>query len=114
MQSTTDAIKILSSDFCQLVADGASNAIGSLVEHELQTRSTRESEVDFNVCMVHQNERSGGYASGTVKFALDPNPNLGAVLKKNHSLQVCTLFSFYFWLNQFVQMLTCAYIHRPE
>jgi hypothetical protein len=88
MQSTTDAIKIQSSDFCQLVADGASNAIGSLAEHELLTRSTRENDVDFNVCMVHQNERSGGYASGTIKFATDPNPNLGAVLEKNHTLQV--------------------------
>ena len=88
MNETCKAAKIEASDFNQLTADGAANAIGSLVDYEALTRAERPNDVDFTVCMAHQNERSGGYASGTMKFALDPNPELGAVLIKNHEIQV--------------------------
>ena len=78
-------------DWGQLAADGGSNAIGSNREFELVTRSEdggRESSVDFNICYSHQNERSGGYASGTIKFADSFNEVLGDILKKNHGIQV--------------------------
>ena len=78
-------------DWGQLAADGGSNAIGSIREFESVTRSEdggRESSVDFNVCYSHQNERSGGYASGTVRFADSPNDALGDILKKSHGIQV--------------------------
>jgi hypothetical protein len=78
-------------DWGQLEADGGSNAIGSIREFELVTRSEygeRESSVDFNICYSHQNERSGGYASGTVKFADSKNNALGDILKKSHGIQV--------------------------
>ena len=78
-------------DWGQLAADGGSNAIGSIREFELVTRSEdggRESSVDFNICYSHQNERSGGYASGTIKFADSFNEVLGDILKKNHGIQV--------------------------
>eukprot|EP00957_Ditylum_brightwellii_P166174 12650883-Ditylum_brightwellii.AAC.1 len=61
-----------------LLTDGAANAIGLLVDYETLTRAECPNDVDFTVCMAHQNERSGGYVSGTMKFALDPNPELGA------------------------------------
>jgi hypothetical protein len=78
-------------DWGQLAADDGSNAIGSIREFELVTRSEdggRESSVDFNICYSHQNERSGGYASGTIKFADSCNEVLGDILKKNHGIQV--------------------------
>jgi hypothetical protein len=78
-------------DWGQLAADGGSNAIGSIREFELVTRSEdggRESSLDFNICYSHQNERSGGYASGTVKFADSQNDALGDILKKSHIIQV--------------------------
>jgi hypothetical protein len=78
-------------DWGQLAADGGSNAIGSIREFELVTRSEdggRESSLDFNICYIHQNERSGGYASGTVKFADSQNDALGDILKKSHIIQV--------------------------
>lgn len=79
--------KIVSSNFSQLSADGASNAIGSVQEFEVLTRPGRHNEVDFNVCAVHQNERSGGMASGTINIE-GANYDLGAELKKNHEIQV--------------------------
>ena len=44
--------------------------------------------MNFNVSAAHQNERSGGYASGVLKFADNPNEDLGNILKKNHEIQV--------------------------
>ena len=38
--------------------------------------------------MAHQNERSGGYASGVLKFAENPNEDLGFVINKNHESHV--------------------------
>ena len=87
MDVTRKAAGIESSDFHQLSADGASNAIGSIAEFEALTRSERANDVDFDICYAHQNQRSGGYASGTLKFKLDPNPDLGSALKKNHGIQ---------------------------
>ncbi len=40
------------------------------------------------MCVVHQNERAGGYASGTHDFAQPVNPELGELLKKSHTIQV--------------------------
>lgn len=81
--------KVKADDFLQLTADGASNAVGSVQEFELLTREEgRSNSVNFNVCLSHQNERSSGYASGTTDFASKPNDELGAVLKKSHSIQV--------------------------
>ena len=79
-----------SSDFNQLIADGGSNAIGGIQEYEVVSRvdGHRASSLDFDVCFSHQNERSSGYASGTIDFADDPNPGLGEILKKNHDIQV--------------------------
>ena len=48
----------------------------------------RSNSTDFVVCLSRQNERSGWYVSGTVKFADAPNDELGAVLGKNHEVQV--------------------------
>jgi hypothetical protein len=78
-------------DWGQLAADGGSNAIGSICKFEIITRSEdsgQESSLDFNVCYSHQNERSGGYASGTVNFADNQNDALGEILKKSHGIQV--------------------------
>jgi hypothetical protein len=78
-------------DWGQLAADVGSNAIGSICEFELVTRSEdggRESSVDFNICYSHQNERSCGYASVTVKFADSKIDALGDILKKSHAIQV--------------------------
>ena len=83
------AAKIESDDFNQLAADGGSNAIGSIQEFEVVAREEgRSTSTDFVVCFSHQNERSAGYASGTAKFADEPNEELGAVLAKNHEVQV--------------------------
>ena len=83
-----DEAQIKSSDIIHMSADGASNAIGSANDYELLTRKERTQDLDFDTCYAHQNQRSGGYASGTVKFAEDPNPELGALLKKQHRLHV--------------------------
>ena len=42
------------------------------------------------MCLAHQNERSGGFASGTICFASEPDGNkeLGSILGKNHVIQV--------------------------
>lgn len=87
MRESSSEAKVEDSDFAQLSADGASNAIGSVQEFEVLTRPERPNEVDFNVCLAHQNERSGGMASGTIKNA-ESNYELGAELKKNHEIQV--------------------------
>ena len=88
MHESTAEAKIRDEDFGHLSADGGSNAVGSIQEFELIGQEEgRGNTLDFNICASHQNERSGGYASGTCKFADDPNQLLGDVLKKNHRLQ---------------------------
>jgi hypothetical protein len=87
MKSSCTESRIINSDFSQLTADGASNAIGSMQEFEVLTRAGRSNDVDFAVCHAHQNERSGGKASGTVAEVM--NDELGDVLKKSHEIQVC-------------------------
>ena len=79
-----------SSDFNQLIADGGSNVIGGVQEYEVVTRveGGRRNAMDFNICFDHQNERSSGFASGTMDFADNPNADLGAILKKHHEIQV--------------------------
>ena len=88
MKSSCTESRIINSDFSQLTADGASNAIGSMQEFKVLTRAGHSNDVDFAVCYAHQNERSGGKASGTVKFAEVINDDLGDVLKKSHEIQV--------------------------
>ena len=73
----------------QLSADGGSNAIGAVQEFEGIGRDEGRSNLtDFAVCWGHHNERSGGYASGAVKFADPPNDDLGNILKKSDKIQV--------------------------
>jgi hypothetical protein len=88
MKSSCTESRIINSDFSQLTADGASIAIGSMQEFEVLTRAGCSNDVDFAVCYAHQNERSGGKASGTVKFTEVINDELGDVLKKSHKIQV--------------------------
>ncbi len=57
------------------------------------SRASCLNDVDFNVCLAHQNECSGGYASGTIKFAEPVNDELGGVLTKNHQIHVCLNWS---------------------
>jgi hypothetical protein len=78
----------MNSDFSQLTANGASNAIGSMQEFEVLTHDGCPTSVDFAICYAHQNERSGGKASGTVKFEEITHDNLGDLLKKSHEIQV--------------------------
>lgn len=88
MRETNEQLSVEDADLNQVTADGGSNAVGSAQEFELVGREKgRENSQDFIVCVAHQNERAGGYASGTAKFAEDPNPELGKTLTKNHSLQ---------------------------
>ena len=49
--------------------DGASNAIGSFLEIEVQTHQDCDNDDDLSICLAHQNEGAGGYASGTHKHA---------------------------------------------
>ena len=74
-------------DVNQVTADGAGNAVGSVAEYESKTRTFRGNDVDVDVCIAHQNERSGGYASGTIEFAEPVNEELGDLLKKSHTIQ---------------------------
>ncbi len=76
-------------DINQLAADGASNAIGSITKYESLARPTRSYDVELSVCIAHQNERLGGYASGTIAFAVPANQELGDILDKSHGIQVC-------------------------
>ena len=74
------------------VADGGSNAIGSIQEFEVVGRVAYEGGVrlnnrDFVICLIHQNERSGGWASDTSGFVDKPNEDIGLLLKKNHDIQ---------------------------
>jgi hypothetical protein len=79
---------LLNGDFLQLAADGASNAIGSIVEFESLSRPTRLNDVALSICIAHQNEQLGGYASGTIAFAEPAIDKLGSIIDKNHKIQV--------------------------
>lgn len=88
MFDSIEAAKVQSDDFLALAADGGSNAIGSISEFEVVARDEgRTKAADFNICFAHQNERSGGFASGTIEFAVNPNAELGEHLNKNHKIQ---------------------------
>ena len=90
MNSSVKESKLEASDFGQLIADGGSNAIGSVQEYEVVTRTSsngRSNNQDFNVCVAHQNQRSAGKASGTADFVVNENAELGALLKKSHEIQ---------------------------
>jgi hypothetical protein len=45
-------------------------------------------DVALSVCIAHQNERSGGYASGTIAFAEPANDELGLIIDKSHKIQM--------------------------
>jgi hypothetical protein len=75
-------------DVNQFADDGASNAIGSMSEYESLLQTACPNEEHFDVCYAHQNQRSGGYTSGTLKFAEPVNTALGEILIKNHQIQV--------------------------
>jgi hypothetical protein len=87
IMESMEELKVNHPDMNQVTADGAGNAIGSVSEFESRTRQFRGGDIYVDVCIAHQNERSGGYASGTVKFADPVNAELGLVLAKNHKTQ---------------------------
>ena len=76
--------------FLLFYLDGASNAIGSVLEIEVQTHQDLDNDDDLSICLAHQNERAGGYASasGTHKHARPVNTCLGGILEKSHTIQV--------------------------
>ena len=74
--------------FLLFYLDGASNAIGSVLEIEVQTHQDLDNDDDLSICLAHQNERAGGYASGTHKHACPVNTCLGGILEKSHTFQV--------------------------
>jgi hypothetical protein len=88
MDDSFEYATIQKSDLVHLAADGASNAIGAISEYESTSRTSRSNDVFFNICYAHQTNRSGGYASGTIKFAEAVNEELGDILNKNHAIQV--------------------------
>jgi hypothetical protein len=89
MQDSCAESAIVPEDWGQLSADGGSNAIASIQEYEVVSHSEGwQTSVEFNICYSHQNVRSGGYASGTMKFVDKPNKELGAILRTNHEIQV--------------------------
>ena len=91
MFKSLQAAKVASDDFNHLPANGGLNTIGSIQEWEVVSREEdagQAASVKFNVCLAHQNKRSGGYASGALKFAKNPNKELGLVINKNHELHV--------------------------
>ena len=87
MNDSFKALKVQHSDFNQLSADGAANSIGSIAEYEALARTSRPNNVDVDICISHQNQRSGGLASGTLDFAVPENQELGDLLNKNHLIQ---------------------------
>ena len=88
LDESTTSVKTMPSDYNQMAADGASNAIGSILELETRTRTVRSNDVDLSICCAHQNERARGYASSTQEYANPVNLELGKVLNKSHSIQV--------------------------
>ncbi len=81
-----ECAKLKHADLNQFAADGTSNAIGSVFEFESLSWNAHPNEVHFDVCYAHQNQRSGVYASGTLKFAESVNTALGEILIKNHQI----------------------------
>lgn len=94
MRESIEAAHIEDADMNQLCADGATNAKGSIAEYEALARTRRSNHVDVDVCISHQNQRSIGYASGTLEFAEPVNDELGAVLHKSHEIIVHLFRSF--------------------
>ena len=87
MVGSFEELRLRNSDLNQVVADGAGNAIGSVAEYERLTRKYRGNDVEIEVCIAHQNERSAGYASGTADIVENLNEELGDTLNKSHKLQ---------------------------
>ena len=57
MQDSCAESGIVSEDWAQLMADGGSNAIGSIQEYEVVSHSEGwQTSVEFNICYSHQNE----------------------------------------------------------
>lgn len=83
MNKTVEHTSMLYSDYNQVAADGAGNAVGSILEFEAQSREVRSNDIEVEVCIAHQNERAGGYASGVLQFAEPVNDELGKILKKS-------------------------------
>ena len=72
-------------DVSQLSAVGASNSIGAVSEYEDLSSTRCSNNVSFTVCLAHQNECSGGLASGTIEFADPKNAELSTVINKSHT-----------------------------
>lgn len=93
LKKSTDAVNMKSDDINVTSADGASNAIGSLVDFEVETHNDRSTNQEFSICFAHQNQQAACYASGTGDFAENLNATLSNVLDKNHKSQVSTNLS---------------------
>ena len=91
IEDSITATRTQHADYCQFVADGASNAIGSVAELEAQTRTRHSNDIGVTVCFAHQNEWSGAYARGMGDFAEPVNAELGDILRKSHEIQVSLL-----------------------
>jgi hypothetical protein len=83
-ESTAEG-KVQKDDFGRLAADGGSNAVEAVQEYEFvgQEQGGRTNNTNFTICHAHQHqqERSGGFAAGTAKFASLLNEPLGKVLE---------------------------------
>jgi hypothetical protein len=88
LNDSNSSAKIRDADVNQMSANGASNAIGSIAELEAQTRVNRPNDINLRICVAHQNNRAGGYASGIHDHAEPVNEELGVILKKSHGIQV--------------------------
>lgn len=88
MKESIKELRVEDGDLNQLCADGASNAKGSVAEYEALARTRRSNNVDIDVCISHQNQRSAGYASGTIDFANPVNKELGSIIRKSHEITV--------------------------
>ena len=84
MYNSTSATNLPKEYFGRMLANDGSNATGSIQEFEVVGQEEDEGRIkntDFNVCFSHQNEQSGGYASGADNVTSLPNEPLGEVLK---------------------------------
>jgi hAT family C-terminal dimerisation region len=71
---------------CYHSTDGASNAVASANFYTLLTEINRNSAINHDKCMAHQNNRSAKYASGAGDFKECANVPLRDVLTKTHNI----------------------------
>ena len=92
MYNSTSATNLPKEYFGRMLANDGSNATGSIQEFEVVGQDEGEGRIDNTDINVYfsnqnQNEQSGGYASGAIKFASLPIEPLGEVLNKMYTIQ---------------------------